>query len=671
MRAVSKRWLRALLLTCAYLLGALGILASGSSSSGGVDVTANIAAPVEISGSVGDGPMTGATVVIYDKHGQQIGTGVSDNTASFRSTVKAKGKDYPLRLEVTDGFDLVTAMEPDFEMSSVMLSPSDKQVNINPFTTLVVKIAQAMPGGVNRDNVRSAKAIVTDKLGFGLDPALVDDPVTARITDANVANIIKSSEALGEMVRRTRDASSANGKLVSGDDVMDALAADMVDGFLDGAGAVGASPALAAVANVVSGQVLVDALSNNLKVGGIVATRTIDQAIISTHPDIALSRLTGSVRITTGMLGHTKTALAAAQVLDTSSQVADITNSVSGISAGALPVEVEAVLPADTSAYLDNAVMLSTVASDEEVEAINQATQNGGEDNTDGTSDGSNTTDPIINTAPVISGSPAGLVVANDSYAFQPTATDADGDALTFSISSKPGWAGFSSSTGRLSGTPGDTNVGTYNNIVVSVSDGTASVSLPAFSIRVDAGNTAPQISGTPTGAMVASDNYAFQPTATDADGDALTFSISSKPGWAGFSSSTGRLSGTPGDTNVGTYNNIVISVSDGTASVSLPAFSIRVDAVQAQTGSLTLSWTSPVTRVDGTPLSLADINGFRIYYGESAGSYPNIVDVADGTTQTATVNDIPVGTYYIVMTTYDIDGRESVSTPEISTTVQ
>ncbi len=30
MRVVNKRWLRALLLSCAYLLGAFGILASGS-----------------------------------------------------------------------------------------------------------------------------------------------------------------------------------------------------------------------------------------------------------------------------------------------------------------------------------------------------------------------------------------------------------------------------------------------------------------------------------------------------------------------------------------------------------------------------------------------------------------------------------------------------------------
>ena len=36
-----------------------------------------------------------------------------------------------------------------------------------------------------------------------------------------------------------------------------------------------------------------------------------------------------------------------------------------------------------------------------------------------------------------------------------------------------------------------------------------------------------------------------------------------------------------------------------------------------ATTGSLALSWSAPVARADGTPLSLADIDGYRIHYGE------------------------------------------------------
>ena len=46
------------------------------------------------------------------------------------------------------------------------------------------------------------------------------------------------------------------------------------------------------------------------------------------------------------------------------------------------------------------------------------------------------------------------------------------------------------------------------------------------------------------------------------------------------------------------------------------------------QTGSLTLQWTAPVARADGTPLYLADIDGYRIFYGASANNYPNRLEV-------------------------------------------
>jgi hypothetical protein len=172
--------------------------------------------------------------------------------------------------------------------------------------------------------------------------------------------------------------------------------------------------------------------------------------------------------------------------------------------------------------------------------------------------------------------------------------------------------------------------------------------------------NSVPLISGTPASSVVAGSAYSFQPTATDADGDPLSFSISNKPAWAEFSSSTGQLSGSPDSGNVGIYDSIVIRARDGTVSTSLPAFSIQVQAAPVQTGSLTLQWTAPVSRTDGTPLSLADIDGYHIYYGVSAENYTNRLDVSDGTAQSATITDIPVGTYYVVMTTYDVGGLES-----------
>jgi hypothetical protein len=44
---------------------------------------------------------------------------------------------------------------------------------------------------------------------------------------------------------------------------------------------------------------------------------------------------------------------------------------------------------------------------------------------------------------------------------------------------------------------------------------------------------------------------------------------------------------------------------------------------------------------------------------------------VADGSATTTTITDIPVTRYYLVMTTYDLDGRESGYSSEISKSAQ
>ena len=90
---------------------------------------------------------------------------------------------------------------------------------------------------------------------------------------------------------------------------------------------------------------------------------------------------------------------------------------------------------------------------------------------------------PPANSPPVISGLPITSAVAGGSYSFAPTASDPDGNTLTYSISNKPSWASFNTSTGALTGTA---VAGTYSNIVISVIDGNGgSASLSAFTITV------------------------------------------------------------------------------------------------------------------------------------------------------------------------------------------
>src|SRR5690606_20457121 len=117
-------------------------------------------------------------------------------------------------------------------------------------------------------------------------------------------------------------------------------------------------------------------------------------------------------------------------------------------------------------------------------------------------------------------------------------------------------------------GTPGNADVGSTMDIVITVSDGILTASLPAFNLEVINVNDAPTIAGTPVTTVNQGVAYSFIPTGNDIDaGTVLEFSITNKPDWAGFDAATGALTGTPGNEDVGTTTGIVITVSDGTLS--------------------------------------------------------------------------------------------------------
>jgi hypothetical protein len=271
------------------------------------------------------------------------------------------------------------------------------------------------------------------------------------------------------------------------------------------------------------------------------------------------------------------------------------------------------------------------------------------------------------NHPPTISGTPATSVVAGNSYAFAPTASDQDGDPLTFSIQNKPTWATFSTSTGKLSGTPSSSQVGTYSNIIIAVSDGQATTSLPAFTITVTAApSSAPTISGTPRTTATAGSPYSFQPTAGGASGSTLTFSIQNKPTWATFNTSSGLLSGTPAASDAATTSNIVISVSDGTSSASLAPFSITVN--QVSNGSAVLSWTAPTENTDGS--SLTTFAGYRILYGTSATALTQTIQITNPTVTTYTVPNLASGAWYFSIHVYLSDGTQSAQSNLVSVVV-
>lgn len=172
-------------------------------------------------------------------------------------------------------------------------------------------------------------------------------------------------------------------------------------------------------------------------------------------------------------------------------------------------------------------------------------------------------------------------------------------------------------------------------------------------------GNAAPTIQGQPSGSVQAGQAYTFTPSASDANGDTLTFSVANKPAWADFNSSTGRLSGTPTAADIATYSNISISVSDGQASAALSAFAISVVDVASATGTATLSWTPPTENSDGT--ALTDLAGYQVYYGQSQDDLNRTVTLNNASLSTYVVENLGSGTWFFALVAVNSQGTTSV----------
>jgi hypothetical protein len=560
-------------------------------------------------GSVGDGPVVGATINVFDKNGALLATQSSDSIANYEMSVRTNGNAYPLLVEAVNGVDVVTGQKPDFTLRSIIQVPGKrKRANINPYSTMIVELAITMPGGLTAENIDAARQIVMSQLNFGLDSNLVPDPISSTIDETNVVAIIRSSETLGEMLRRSRDALG-----LSADQVITTLAADLNDGVLDGVGAAGANPYVAAVATTTSAQVLLEAMSGRLNVNNADATAAMNSAVLISMPGTVSD--VNALPVEIDMLDQAHTAIVAAQVINSDPVLVTAADAVAGVSAGSTPAEVATQLPVEASAALADALATVVQATDAGLlEQVNLVVRNGGQ------------LPAATNTAPTIAGDPLPSVMVGNTYTFEPVATDVDGDVLTLAVSNLPSWATFDATSGAITGVPGANDVGTFGNIVVSVSDGSANASLAPFSIDVTASpnsNTAPTLSGLPAQTVTVNTAYNFVPVAGDADGDSLSFGISNRPLWASFDPGTGALSGTPNSSDVGVTSAIVISVTDGIDTVSLAPFNISVAAIA-----------NAAPLISGTPAySVAENSGYNFV--------PTASD-ADGDPLTFSVSNLP-----------------------------
>jgi hypothetical protein len=163
-------------------------------------------------------------------------------------------------------------------------------------------------------------------------------------------------------------------------------------------------------------------------------------------------------------------------------------------------------------------------------------------------------------------------ILSNDSD------VDNDLDYNQVVVVTPPSYGTIQNNNDSINYTPGE-NYDDNDEFTYKIKDGSGKEDTAVVSIIVNPVNDPPVISGSAINKVCLPDKYYFKPSATDVDNKSedLTFQISGKPNWATFDISTGELIGTPNNSNIGKYNDIVVSVSDGSGSTELAPFTIEV----------------------------------------------------------------------------------------------
>lgn len=188
--------------------------------------------------------------------------------------------------------------------------------------------------------------------------------------------------------------------------------------------------------------------------------------------------------------------------------------------------------------------------------------------------------------------------------------------------------------------------------------------------------NTVPVITGPEAPSATAGTPWSYQVSATDSDGDELSYTASGLPEWASIDPESGTVQGTPSASDTGTSATIVVSVSDGQANAALPAITVPVEAAPIDVslpggGSATLSWQAPTEYTDGLPLLPSDqVVGYRVYHGTSAGTLDSIIPVNDPAMLYHTVEQLSAGTHYFAVSAVSVTGVEGERSEILSKTV-
>jgi len=267
-----------------------------------------------------------------------------------------------------------------------------------------------------------------------------------------------------------------------------------------------------------------------------------------------------------------------------------------------------------------------------------------------------------INRQPSVTTPPGQTATVGTARSLQISASDPDGDVLSFSAVGLPPGLAINASSGLVSGTP--STAGSFN-AVVTVSDGKGGTAAASFGWALTtAANRAPSVNSPGAQATIVGSARTLQVGASDPDGDVLRYGATGLPPGLSINSGSGLISGTP--STVGNFTTAV-TVSDEKGATAATSFGWAVTAAANRAPSINnpgaQSATAGIART--LQISASDPDGDTITYvavGMPPGLLINSSGLISGTPSTA-------GSFNPSVTV--VDGKGGTATTSFVWTVQ
>lgn len=267
-------------------------LISGCQGDGGGDNATNVdtasgasgVAGIELSGGGADGPLAGGVIKFSGADNNICGDVVkTDDSGKYTAKIPVDCI-FPIRLSLTDGYDLVSEQYNHNEMMSLILDSDTGQVNVTPLTTIIyyAALSRTKETGLSSLSASDLDFLIRTAMryfNFGIFNASQTtnsayNPFTSKINTDNACIFVKANEGLIETIRRTAisqygipDTVPLNSSI---NHVLQALGDDISDGVLDGRNINGATSLggsrMAALWNINAANVSMELMQNQFSI---------------------------------------------------------------------------------------------------------------------------------------------------------------------------------------------------------------------------------------------------------------------------------------------------------------------------------------------------------------------------------------------------------------------